>query len=111
MKNKTRALFLVGAFAAIGAMAQQTTPPGAAVPPATPGYVTSPEAQQAEMKKDMRAPGEVQKPTTRSTMTHPIQAQGKSATQGARNKVKREAKHPNRMAAEQGVTPESPGAK
>ena len=63
------------------------------------------------MKKDMRAPGEVHKPMARSTMTDPIKAQGKSAKQGERNKMKREAKHPNKMAPKQGVTPQSPDAK
>lgn len=111
MTNKALAILLAGAFAAAGAIAQQTTPPGAAVPPGTPGIATSPEQQKAQANVEMRKLDRVEKPVARSTETYPIRAQGKSANKAQAHVNKRDAKHPDRMTPKQGVTPESPGAK
>ena len=114
MTNKAVAILMVGAFAAAGAMAQQTTPPGVDVPLGTPGIVTNPQGQKAQSKVEMRKQGEVALPTgdkTQSAEAYPSRAEGKAGTKAQANVKKREARHPNKMAPKEGVTPQSPGAK
>ncbi|MET0540871.1 MAG: cell envelope biogenesis protein TolA, partial [Variovorax sp.] len=52
------------AFAALvaGGASAQSNPPGAAVPPNTPGIATGKAERAAEARKDMRPAGQVKKP-------------------------------------------------
>ena len=110
--TKTLAILVAGAFAATGAMAQQN-PPGANVPPATPGIAISGPQQKAEMRKDLRPLGEVAlaEDADRSAESMPIAAQGRAAAKGQANVQKRNARHPDAMKAGQGKTPQDPGAR
>jgi hypothetical protein len=58
MKKLVPALIVTGLMAATGAYAQ-SNPPGANVPPNTPGYATGKSERAGEARKDRRAPGMV----------------------------------------------------
>ncbi|MDP9902229.1 cell envelope biogenesis protein TolA [Variovorax ginsengisoli] len=57
--RKIFALLIAGTFATAGAAYAQSTPPGVAVPPATPGLTTGKAQLAAEARKEQRGVGKV----------------------------------------------------
>ena len=55
-------LMIAGTFAVAGAAYAQSTPPGVAVPPATPGLTTGKAQMAGEARKDQRGVGMVKPP-------------------------------------------------
>lgn len=105
--NKFLTATAVGLFAF--AAHAQSNPPGAAVPPATPGIATGQAEQKAEARKDARAPGQVQAQggdTVRSAEGGKVAGKrdaNAAAIDGAKNK--RDQKRPHAAHTSQGSTP------
>jgi hypothetical protein len=104
--RKLLSIAAAGMFVAGTAFAQ-TNPPGAAVPPATPGVANSKPQQSAEMHKDQRA----DKPVNQPGGDTPKSAEGSGmktdkATMSADQRVMtRDAKNPAAPPVKQGSTP------
>lgn len=105
--NKIHATLIAGLFAAGGAFAQAQNPPGAAVPPATPGIAGGKAENKAEMRKDARVQGQVQGPagdTPKSAEGGAI-VDNKAAMTSESRVQKRDAKRPNAPTPMQAPTP------
>lgn len=99
------------AATAIGLLAfaaqAQSNPPGAAVPPNTPGYATGKAQMAAEAKKDMRPKGMVNPPAGDTPKTAEGGAIGtdRAAVAGEMRAETRDARRPGKPDSMQGGTP------
>lgn len=105
--NKIHATLIAGLFIAGGAIAQNKNPPGAAVPPNTPGIAGGKTEMKGEMKKDARTQGLVQGPAGDAPMTPEGGAIGnnKAAMTAEKRVEKRDEKRPNAVTPKAGGTP------
>ncbi|WP_077001475.1 hypothetical protein [Variovorax sp. KK3] len=103
----SRLLTLVGAaFLIVGAHAQ-SNPPGAAVPPNTPGIAGGKSENAGEARKSMRTPGEVRPPAGDQAKAPEGGAIGtdRAAVAGERRAETRDARRPGKPKPMQGGTP------
>ncbi|RYF79858.1 MAG: cell envelope biogenesis protein TolA [Comamonadaceae bacterium] len=103
--NKFTAAAFMGLFAF--AAHAQTNPPGANVPPHTPGVATGKAEMAGEAKKDARTQGRVQGPggdMPRSAEGGAVTT-GRAAAAGDKWVEKRDQRRPNASPTAQGGTP------
>lgn len=99
------------AVAAAGLLAfaahAQTNPPGAAVPPNTPGIATGKPDQAGEARKNTKPQGMVRTPTDDTSKSPEGGAIGtdRAAAAGERRAETRDARRPGRQPTTQGGTP------
>lgn len=106
MKKLVPALMFASLLAATGAYAQ-SNPPGAAVPPNTPGYATGKSEQRGEARKDNRAAGMVKAPGGDEPRTAEGGAIGgdRAAAAGERRAETRDERRPGKPKPVPGGTP------
>jgi len=85
----------------------QSNPPGAPVPPHTPGYATGKAEMAGEAKKSMRPAGKVNMPAGDSSKTPEGGAIGtdRAAVAGERRAETRDQRRPGHRPSMQGGTP------
>lgn len=105
--NKIHATLIAGLFIAGGAIAQNQNPPGAAVPPNSPGIAGGKTEMKGEMKKDQRTQGQVQGPGGDAPKSAEGGAIGnnKAAMTAEKRVDQRDAKRPNAPTPMQTPTP------
>ncbi len=105
--NKAFALLIAGSFAAAGAAYAQSNPPGAPVPPNTPGIATGKAERAAEVKKDMKPAGKVRAPGGDEPKTPEGGAIGtdRAAVNGEARAETRDTRRPGKPRTTQGSTP------
>jgi hypothetical protein len=103
--NKLLAALIAGSFAA-GAYAQ-SSPPGVAVPPNTPGVAGDRATAAGEMRKDRRAAGMVKAPGGDQPKAPEGGAIGtdRAATAGEARAETRDTRRPGKRPSTQGGTP------
>ncbi len=104
--SKLLGTLIAGCFIAGMAQAQQN-PPGAAVPPATPGVATSKGQEAAESRKDMRPKGQVKEmggDMPKNEKTGAV-VTDKAAVTGERRAETRDQRRPGKTDSSQGGTP------
>lgn len=106
MKKIVPALMIAGLMAATGAYAQ-SNPPGAAVPPNTPGVATGKSEMAGEARKDRRAPGMVKAPAGDEAKTPEGGGIGtdRAAAAGERRAETRDERRPGKPKPVPGGTP------
>ena len=106
MKKLVPALIVTGLMAATGAFAQ-SNPPGANVPPNTPGYATGKSERAGEARKDRRAPGMVKPQAGDESRTPEGGAIGndRAAVAGEARAETRDTRRPGKAKTMQGGTP------
>lgn len=108
MNNKFYALALMGALAG-GAFAQ-SSPPGVAVPPNTPGIASDKAQRAGEARKDMREKRSAKTPSATGGDTSKVAEGGaigtdKAAIAGEARAETRDVRRPGRRKTTQGGTP------
>ena len=103
--NRILPVVLAGFFAV--AAHAQSNPPGANVPPNTPGIATGKSDQAGEMRKDRRTPGMVKAQGGDEPKTAEGGAVGadKAAMNGERRAETRDTRRPNKRKPVPGGTP------
>jgi len=86
----------------------QSNPPGAAVPPNTPGVATGKSEQAGEARKNTRPQGKVRAPTDDTSKTAEGGAMGtdRATAAGEQRAKTRDQRRPGRKPTTQGGTPE-----
>lgn len=105
--NKVFALLIAGGFAAAGVAHAQSNPPGAPVPPNTPGIATGKAERAAEAKKSTRPAGQVRAPGGDESKTPEGGAIGtdRAAVAGEARAETRDERRPGKAKTMQGGTP------
>lgn len=85
----------------------QSNPPGAAVPPNTPGYATGKSDMAGEARKDRRTPGLVKAPAGDQAKSPEGDAIGtdRAAVAGEKRAETRDTRRPGKPKSTQGGTP------
>lgn len=105
--NKAFALLIAASFVAAGAAHAQSNPPGAPVPPNTPGIATGKAERAAEARKQSKPAGRVLPPGGDEPRTPEGGAIGtdRAAVAGEARAETRDQRRPGKPRTTQGATP------